>query len=199
MRRLMNEQGLLRFALAGLLFSAIVGIARAETAQPAKVRLNAFAVNLSGIGRMRTESLEIVINRWSTDAEHDKLLDVLENKGSDRLLDALQVLKPRAGYIRTTTSLGWDIQYAREHPLPDGGRRVVFATDRPMSFFELRNQTRSSEYEFMLCEIRLGKDGTGEGKLATLAKISYNKAKNQIEVENYGIEPVRLTRVEVQK
>ena len=108
-------------------------------------------------------------------------------------------MRPRAGYIRTTRSLGWDIQYAREDPLPDGGRRIVFATDRPMSFNELWNRPRSSEYEFMLCEIHLGKDGTGEGKLATLAKVTYDKAKNRIEIENYGIEPVRLTRVEVEK
>jgi hypothetical protein len=198
-----RTKGLLRIALAGLLLSAAVstvqaGTSGAETAVP-KLRLNAFAVNLSGIGRARAEQLQIVIDRWSTEAEHDKLLDVLKDRGSDKLLDALQAIRPRAGYIRTTTSLGWDIQYAREHPLPDGGRRIVFATDRPMSFFELRNDTRSHEYEFMLCEIRLGKDGSGEGKLAALAKISYDKAKNQIEIENYGLEPVRLTRVEVEK
>ncbi len=199
MRSLMNESQLLRFALAGLLISATAGIAKAETTAPAKVRLDAFAVNLSGIGRVRTQQLQIVINRWSSEAEHDQLLDILKNKGSNKLLDALQAVRPRAGYVRTTTSLGWDIQYARETALPDGGRRIVFATDRPMSFFELRNQPRSSEYQFMLAEIRLGKDGTGEGKLAPLAKISWDKAKNQLEIENYGFEPVRLTRVEVEK
>jgi hypothetical protein len=199
MRRLMNEHGLLRFALSGLLFSATAGIAKAETAQPPKLRLSAFAVNLSGIGRVRAEQLEIVIDRWSTDAEHDKLLDILETKGSDKLLDALQAMAPRAGYIRTTTSLAWDIQYAREHSLPDGGRQIIFATDRPMSFFEVRNQTRSSEYEFMWCEIHLDKNGIGEGKLAPLAKISFDKAKNHVEIENYGIEPVRLTQVKVEK
>ena len=198
-RRRTDEHGLLRLALAGLLLAAGARIAGAETAPAPKLRLNAFAVNLSGIGRVRAEPLQIVIDRWSTDAEHDKLLGVLKEKGSDKLLDALQAVKPRAGYIRTTTSLGWDIQYARDNPLPDGGRRIVFATDRPMSFFERRNQTRSSEYEFMLCEIHLGKDGTGEGKLAVLAKISYDKAKNQIEIENYGLQPVRLTRVQVEK
>jgi len=199
MGRMMNEHGL-RFDLAGLLLSSTAGIVGADTpGEPAKLRLSAFAVNLAGIGRVRAEQIQIVIERWSTDAEHDRLLDVLKDKGSDKLLDALQALKPRAGYIRTTTSLGWDIQYAREHPLPEGGRRIVFATDRPMSFVELRDQTRSSEYEFMLCEIRLGKDDTGEGKLATLAKISWDKAKNHIEIENYGLEPVRLTRVEIEK
>ena len=199
MRRPMNPQGLLRFALAGLLLPATAGIASAETAKSPQLRLSAVTVNLSGIGRARTERLEIVIDRWSTDAEHDKLLDVLKQKGSDKLLDALQATRPRAGYIRTTTSLAWDIQYAREHSLPDGGRQIIFATDRPMSFFEVRNQTRSSEYEFMWCEIHLDKNGIGEGKLAPLAKISFDKAKNHVEIENYGIEPVRLTQVKVEK
>jgi hypothetical protein len=199
MTRLKNGYGFLPVAVVALLFSAGAGIARAETSQPRTLRLNAFAVNLSGIGRTRSEPLEIVIDRWSSDAQHDKLLQILKSKGSDRLLDALQALKPGAGFIRTTTSLGWHIQYAREHPLPDGGRRIVFATDRPMSFFEIRNRTRSADYEFMLCEIRLGPDGVGEGKLAALAKISYDKAKNAIQIENYGIEPVRLTQVSVEK
>ncbi len=209
MTQLLKGTGLVRFGLAGLLAVASAAAVRADgnaaangatpTTGAPQVRLNAFAVNMSGVGRARTQQLEIVIDRWSSDAEHDQLLDVLKNKGSSQLLDALQSIRPRAGYIRTTTSLGWDIQFAREHPLPDGGRRIVFATDRPMSFFELRNDTRSRQYEFMLCEIRLDKDGNGDGKLATLAKVSYDKAKNQIEIENYGFEPVRLTQVEVEK
>ena len=199
MRSLMNEHKLSRLALAGLLISATAGIAGAETTAPPQLRLDAFAVNQSGVGPVRTQQLQIVIDRWSTDAEHDRLLDVLKNKGSSRLLDALRGVRPAAGYIRTTSSLGWDIQYARETPLPDGGRRIVFATDRPMSFFEARNRPRSSEYEFMLAEIRLGKDGSGEGKLAPLAKITWDEAKNQIEIENYGFEPVRLTRVAIEK
>jgi hypothetical protein len=68
-----------------------------------------------------------------------------------------------------------------------------------MGFYELRNNTRSADYDFMLCEIRLGPDGKGEGKLATAAKISYDKEKGQVEVEDYGIEPVRLTQVTVDK
>jgi hypothetical protein len=75
----------------------------------------------------------------------------------------VQKIKPRAGYIRTTTSLGWDIQFARETDLPSGGKRIIFATDRPMGFHEVRSNTRSADYEFMLCEIRLGPDGKGEG------------------------------------
>jgi hypothetical protein len=161
--------------------------------------LTAFAVNMSGVGRARAETLQIVIERWSTDEERQKLLDILVESGSDKLMDAVQKIKPRAGYIRTTTSLGWDVQFAREQELPSGGRRIIFATDRPMGFYELRNNTRSVDYEFMLCEIRLGPDGKGEGKLAGGSKITYDRAKKVIEVENYGIEPVRLTQVTVDK
>ncbi len=197
MKQRRTEGRLLGVAVLALLVPA-AGTATAATAQPPELRLNALAVNLSGIGRVDAQPLEIVIDRWSSDEEHDKLLDTLKNKGSESLLDQLEAVKPRAGYIRTRTSLGWDIQYAREETLPDGGRRIVFATDRPISFFELWNRPRSADYEFMVCEIRLGKDGSGEGELTSVAKVSFDKEKNRVEIENYGIEPVRLTRVTVE-
>jgi hypothetical protein len=165
----------------------------------AKVRLDAVAVNLSGIGRVGPVRLEIVIERWSSDETRDKLIQTLKDKGSDKLMDELQDIRPRAGFIRTTTSLGWDIQYAQEYPLPDGGRRIVFVTDRPMSFREASSRPRSSEYDFMTCEIRLDKDGVGEGRLAPWTRVRFDAKKHVIELENYGIEPVRLTQVTVEK
>lgn len=182
-------------AAAGVLLAMMPGPVAAEQTPAAVLRLDAFAVNLSGVGRTTPERLKIVIKNWSPKATGDKLIQTLKDKGPDKLFDALQSIKPSVGYIRTTTSLGWDIQYASETPLPEGGRRIVFATDRPISFREASLQPRSADYEFMLCEIHLDRDGIGEGKLATMAKISYDKNKNLIEIENYGIEPVRLTRV----
>lgn len=198
MPRMLAASKSLTVAAAGILL-AIAGPAVAQERDPALLRLAASAVNLSGVGRAGTEQLQIVIRNWSTDATREKLVETLADKGSDRLLRALQSIKPSVGYIRTTTSLGWNIQFAQEYPLPEGGRRIVFATDRPISFLEAARQPRSADYEFMLCEIRLDRDGNGEGKLATMAKISYDKAKKSIEIENYGIEPVRLTQVTVEK
>ncbi|HEY7412752.1 MAG TPA: hypothetical protein VII13_18565 [Vicinamibacteria bacterium] len=170
--------------------------AAAEAADPV-LRLRAFAVNMSGTGRSSAGTLDIVVERWSTDEEQDKLRAVLVEGGGEKLLDALQDVKPRAGYISTSTSLGWDLQFARQIPYGDGARRIILATDRPMSFFELRNQPRSRDYEFLLVEIRLNKNGVGEGKLAGAAKVSYDADTRVMEIENYGIEPVRLTKVEV--
>jgi hypothetical protein len=169
--------------------------ARAE--DKALLRLRAFAVDMSGLNRPRAGTIDIVIERWSTDGEREQLRAALIEKGSDALLAALQKIKPRAGYISSSTSLGWDVHYARQEPFGDGAKRVIIATDRPMSFWELRNQPRSVDYEFTLAEIRLTKDGKGVGKLVTAAKITYNKDTRSVEIENYGIEPVRLTEVQV--
>lgn len=178
---------------------AALAAAPARAADKPALSLTATAVNMSGVGRPGATTLTIVIERWSTDEERGKLVDTLVEKGSDKLLDTLDDIKPRAGYIRTSRSLGWDIQFARVQDLPSGGKRIIFATDRPMNFYELRNNTRSSDYEFMLCEIRLGPDGKGEGKLATAAKISYDRNEKRVEIENYGQQPVRLTSVNVDK
>jgi hypothetical protein len=184
-------------------FALVVAVGAAASltsaADKAVLRLRAFAVNMSGTGGPATgATLEIVIERWSTDAEREKLRGLLIEKGSDALLRALQGIKPRAGYIRGSTSLGWDIQYAREQALGEGSRRVILATDRPMSYWELSNRPRSVEYEFTLAEIRLSKDGKGEGKLAPAAKISWDADTRTIEIENYGMEPVRLAQVQVE-
>jgi hypothetical protein len=173
--------------------------ATSQDAKPQPLRLAATAVNMSGVGRAGVQTLQIVIERWSTDEERKRLIDTLVEKGSDKLLDALDDIKPRAGFIKTNRSLGWDIQFARLHELPGGGRRIVFGTDRPINFYEVRNNARSADYEFMLCEIRLGADGKGEGKLASAAKVTYDKEQQRVEIENYGQQPVRLTQVIVEK
>jgi hypothetical protein len=183
--------------LGGALAVLLSGHSTSGASEPPAITLRAFAVNMTGGGRARAGTIDIVVDRWSTDDERNKLRDALVEKGEDALLRAVQHVKPRAGFIRTSQSLGWDIQYAREIPTPDGGRRIILATDRPVSFFEARNRPRSSDYQFLLIEIRLNKDGKGEGKMATAAKITYDQDTRTVEIENYASEPVRLTQVEM--
>ena len=76
--------------------------------------------------------VQIDIDRWSTAAEREALLNTLKKQGAQKLLDALQGTKP-VGIIKTPDSLGYDLHYANQTPLPDGGRRIVIATDRPIA------------------------------------------------------------------
>jgi hypothetical protein len=184
-----------------LLTAAVLLVAPARSAPPegSPVSFDAVAINMSTVGKPGVTRLHITIERWSSEEDRDRLRDALIEKGPEALMAALQTIKPRAGFISSGTSLGWNIQYAREYPLVSGGQRVVFATDRPMSFQERIAGARSAEYDFMLAELRIGADGKGEGKLVPRAKVTYNKDARSIEIENYANEPVRLGEVRVTK
>ena len=195
MRSRLSSLMVLSFILAGTGFLAHIGAADEKPA----LRLRAFAVNLNTPARARTGTLDITIDRWSTPAEAARLRDILAEKGADALLEALQKMKPRAGVIQRTGQLGWDIHFAQQVVASNGSRRIVIATDRPMSFWEAANQPRSADYAFTLAEIRLGPDGKGEGKLVPAAKIDYDKESNTLEIENYNTEPTRLSQVEIEK
>lgn len=160
-------------------------------------RYNATAINMgsgpTGMGRVL-----VTVNRWSTAAEREKLLTVFRDKGPEKLLDALQDHAP-VGSIRLPNTLAWDLRYAFESPLPEGGRRVVLATDRPIGFQELRSGSRRLDYPFTLIEIRFDKEGAGVGKMSVYTKITLSKDKQTMELENYGTEPVRLTEVRIEK
>jgi hypothetical protein len=183
------------------------GIAQFVDAQPSgeKLEISAFAVNMSNIGTGSNAVVAITVNQWSTDAERERLINTMLTKGSDALLRELQKA-PVKGRFRVPgqrqpdphhLALGLDIRYARQTPLPEGGRRIVLAMDRYIGMREARNQPRSIDYPFTLIEIRVDKDGKGEGKMSVATKINFDKKKNVIELENYASEPVRLNNVEV--
>ena len=189
--------------LVAVLVSGAIAIAISAplTAQTtgAKERYNAIAVSLNG-GPATTASGRVLISidRWSTPEERARLIAVFKEKGPDKLLEALQD-NQIVGSFRLPNTLAWDLRYAYETPLPDGGRRVLLATDRRMGFQEQSRQSLSVDYPFTLIEIRFDKNGKGVGKYSVATKISLSKDKKTVELENYGHEPVRLTDVTIEK
>jgi len=161
------------------------------------LNLSAFAINMSNVAPGTSAIVDIRITRWSTDAERDRLMNTFVEKGPGKLLDALQDVKPAVGFIRLPQTLAYDLRFARQTPLEDGGWRVVLVTDRPISQTEVLRQSRTLDYPFTLIEIRIKKDGTGEGKLSVATKITRNTKDNVVELENWATEPVRLTNVKI--
>jgi hypothetical protein len=183
--------------VAAVALAAIAAVSAASSAQTmgSPERYTAAAVNMN---RGAAGSIEIVVNRWSSDKDRDRLMSVLMDKGADKLLDVLQDL-PRMGYFRAPGSVGWDIHFARKLPLPDGGERVVLVTDRRIGFWEASNQPRSIDYPFTVIELRLNRDGEGEGKMSIATKIIPDKENNIVTLENYDIQPVMLNGVRREK
>src|SRR5262249_49636839 len=48
-------------------------------------RFTALAVNMSNVGRPGASTIDIAVNRWSTDAERDRLLNTLLENGPEKL------------------------------------------------------------------------------------------------------------------
>jgi hypothetical protein len=179
--------------LATVLVAVTVAAGPALADKPVE-HFTAFAVDMSNTaGRTRSGTVDVIINRWSSPQERDQLVSALREGGNDGLLRALQKIKEPAGYIRSGGRIGYPLRFAWQMPSGDG-RRIIIATDRPVSFLEASTHPRTMDYPFMLIELRVDAQGKGQGKLLPLAKIQAD-ADHVVEIENYSSEPVRLTEV----
>jgi hypothetical protein len=156
----------------------------------------AFAVNISNVGRTGASPVDITVDRWSTDAEHEQLLTVFKEKGPEALLSALQKTRP-VGSIRTPDSLAYDLHYARQIPADEGGRRIVLATDRPIGFWEAVNRPRTIDYPFTVIELQMDGKGEGVGKLSIATKLTLSGGV--LTLENFANQPVMLNNVRKRK
>jgi hypothetical protein len=197
----MNRRSTMRIRkLAGFflgvlfLLGAVALLANAAGAQekPQKEEFAAWAVNLGGA--IKSGQVMITIERWSTPEERNQLIAAFKEKGQDGLFKVLTKM-PSVGYIRIPQTTAWTLHYAYQFPQEDGGRVIIIGTDRKVGMREAASSTRSMDYPFELIQMKLDKDGKGEGKLSAATKISLSKDGTRIELENYGTAPVSLENI----
>lgn len=90
-------------------------------------------------------------------------------------------------------------RYADRIPRPDGGEDVVLATDRPVWLWWEGNSTPVTPLavsQGTIVQLRLGKDGRGEGKLSPVVTVRASKEGKTIALEDYAKQPVVLTDVQ---
>jgi hypothetical protein len=182
----------MKTAFAVLAMFAAAGPARSDTPKTRET-FSGFAVDIGGsTRRASTSHVKITVDRWSTAEDSRRLVSAFKEEGPDALLKELRNMKS-LGRISTPDSIGYDLRYAREVPLASGGRRIIIATDRPMSYWERVNRPRSVDYPFTFIEMRIGADGKGEGKLTVATQV--NAFGDTIELENYDLTPVQLSNI----
>ena len=190
---------------AAVLTAPVEGQSKAPVAT-GKVVISGWALNMSNIATGANQTIQITINSWSTSAQRKHLIETFLAKKQDGLLSELEKQPERGrfnfpGYMgpdpNNTMRLGTDIRYAMNFPGEDGGRRIVIITPRVIGFRETVNQPRTVDYPFTLFEMHFDQAGKGEGKMSYALQINFDKKKNNIELENYSSEPVRLNNVKV--
>jgi len=84
-------KAILSFAVAGAVFLALTGIPRAQAPVSAdKVRITGWALSMSTVAPGTNQTIQITINRWSTAAQRDRLIQVFLDKKQDGLVRALE-------------------------------------------------------------------------------------------------------------
>ena len=183
-----------RVLAAALAAVAMVAGPAAQSGSATPVKFTAFAVDSSTMtSSARTSQVDIVINKWSPDADRDRLVNVFREKGQAALLGELQKL-PKVGYINTPGSLRYDLHFARQRSEAEGGQMIFLMTDRYIGSWEASNQPRTIDYPFMLIQLHVDKNGDGEGKASIYTKITEAK-DGTIELENFANQPVALNQL----
>lgn len=173
-----------------------------EQAKPKREKFGALAYLPSGagpamVGAGARVNVDLHVNSYTSDEEAKSMAGLLVNAGPDALLKALEKAKSK-GRITLTGRVGfYDLKLIRSHRTSEG-RRIYAVGDRPVGFLEAYVQNRSMDYPFGILQIDLktkdnGKE-EGEGALIYAAKIKVLEG-NSIDVESYGIQPVRLMGV----
>ena len=195
-------------SLAALVLA--VSLIDAQSVQPSatdKVIINGWALNMSNVATGANQSIRITIDKWSNEKQRELLINTFLEKKQKGLLSVLED-QPELGRFNfpgymgpdpnNVMRLGTDIRYAMSFAGEDGGRRIVIITPRVIGFREQVNQPRTIDYPFTLFEMRFDKAGNGEGKMAYGTQILFDKKKNNIVLENYSSEPVRLNQLKLE-
>jgi hypothetical protein len=130
----------------------------------------------------RNFSVNIIIEEFSTADDQKALLEAFNQKKNEGMVNALSKMKSK-GRIAITGTLGYDVNYIRQFPLPDGGTKIRLVTDRPITFGEVWSDSRSMDYSLSGAEIILSADKKkNSGILAPACQFKVDK-QNHLELE----------------
>jgi hypothetical protein len=119
--------------------------------------------------------------------------DAARNTPEGALAAALQTAKT-VGYIWTSEAAGYSLRYAYRIPQPDGGERIIFATERRLGawndLWKPAGGAAVTNYDFSIVELRLNAKGEGEGRSSLTGKVTVDPTAKTIALENYSSLPV---------
>jgi hypothetical protein len=166
--------------------AALAGFRNAAQAQEEKPAHEVYQAQAMGtetqLGRLF--DVNINIDQYSTEADRQALIDAFQKNGSKGLSSALQKMS-RKGSLAVTGTVGYDIAFARRVSTP-GGYRVRILTNRPVSFRELENGSRSEDYDLSFVELNINdQPSKSTGILLPAVQFKVDKKTKEIIAVDY--------------
>ena len=109
--------------------------------------------------------------------------------------------EPTVGVLWTSEIVGYSIKYAYRLPQPDGGERIILATDRRVGTWSnlwKLPASNATDYAFSIIELRVNSNGVGEGKISMTGKLAVDSNAKAIALDGYDALPVILKGVKRQ-
>lgn len=133
----------------------------------------------------KTFNVTIIVEQYSTPEEQQVLLEAFQQAGNQGLVNALDKMGAK-GHIAITGTLGYDVNYVREFPMPNGGRRIRLVTDRPITFGEAWTDSRSQDYNLSALELIISPDKKqSSGTLLPACQFKVDKER-ELQIEAYA-------------
>ena len=149
-----------------LVMTALGPMAEAQAVATNTERFSFTVASASKAGSDAGTRFELTITRWATDAERDRMLSVLKTEGEEQLRDGIRDAYI-AGHLKLPGGTQNTVRYARRSPRPDGGEDIVLVFDWRLSpWWDKTLPSSPPDATFSVIQLRLAKNGTGEGKLA---------------------------------
>jgi hypothetical protein len=181
-------------AIACLLLAGSVGSLAEEKKEKAKPEYIEAVAEGTSTQLGRIISVTITIREYSPPEDQQILLEAFEKGGQEGLTNALSKM-PAKGRIAVPGTLGYDINYIRQFET-ESGRKIRFATDRPIIFGEAWSSSRSMDYDLSAGEIDLSNEkGKSTGILAPACRFTIDKEK-ELKLELYQ-NPWKLVNIRV--
>jgi hypothetical protein len=145
-------------------------------------------------GTAVTAPVEISVTHWATDGERDRAVAALKD-GGQAAFKAWLDAAPAAGTIQVGDRRA-TLRFARAVPT-EGGRIITVIASQPLVHIGagLSDAPPRAGYHFAVALFEIGAGGRETiGDFAPAAKLTV-RSSDSFEVEDYGAEAVRLTRI----
>ena len=122
-------------------------------------------------------AVTLIIEEYSTAADQKILVDAFNAKGSEGVYNALDKMKSK-GRLAITGTLGFDVNYIRQFPNPDGSRKIRICANRPITMGEAWTDSRSKDYNLSGMEVIIATNKKkSTGTLYPAFKLNLDKEK----------------------
>lgn len=172
-----------------VLLATVTALARPLSTAPPSRQPETFTATAEREGR--TVSLTLIVNSYSTDADKKELVAAIKKGSQSELVRVLDSM--HRGRLAFHGSVGREINYISARITPQG-RTLFMISARFLSFYELSQGERSTQYPLSVIRLTLDRNGHGSGTMIPVARIHLTET-NDLRVDPYDQIPVHLLSV----